>query len=198
MDSTLLSLAKDFEKYKIIEVNLETGFKWASGIQSPFYCDNRKILGFPELRSKVVAQLVKKIKESNIQFDAIVGVATGAIAWGALVAHEMNLPYGYCRSQAKDHGKKKMIEGLNSDIKKVLVLEDLISTGGSTLKVLNSCKEEGYEVSAVSAITIYVPGKIQAKPEWKNSKLIHLFQLTDFCEAGIIPTDKTRVVIDSL
>jgi orotate phosphoribosyltransferase len=198
VDSNLLSLAKEFSEYKIIEVNLETGFKWASGIQSPFYCDNRKILGFPELRNKVVAELVKKIKESDLEFDAIVGVATGAIAWGALVAHVMNLPYGYCRSEAKAHGKKKMIEGLNSDIKKVLVLEDLISTGGSTLKVLNSCRDEGFDVAGVSAITIYVPEKIKMKPEWKYIKLVHLFQLNDFCDAGIIPKDKTQVVIDSL
>ncbi|MBR1605724.1 MAG: orotate phosphoribosyltransferase [Alphaproteobacteria bacterium] len=141
-----------------VKLSPNAPFTWASGWKSPIYCNNRKVLSYPIQRSKVVYALVKLIPEV-IEIDAIIGVATGAIAWGGLVADELNLPFGYVRSEKKDHGLKTQIEGFESlglKGKKVIVVEDLISTGGSSLKAVQVLREAGAEVIGMVAIFSYL------------------------------------------
>ena len=118
-------------KVKAIKLQPSNPFTWASGWKSPFYCDNRKTLSYPALRNFVKLEICRTVLEKFGQVDAIAGVATGAIAQGALVAEELNLPFVYVRSSPKDHGLENLIEGELRPGMKVVVIEDLISTGGS-------------------------------------------------------------------
>ena len=115
-------------------------FTWASGWRSPFYCDNRKTLSFPQLRSFIKQELVHAVLKHFPQADAVAGVATGAIAQGALVADALHLPFVYVRSKPKDHGLENLIEGELKPGAKVVVIEDLISTGGSSLKAVEALR----------------------------------------------------------
>ena len=130
-------------------------FTWASGWKSPFYCDNRKTLSYPGLRNFVKLELVHAVLEHFPEAEAVAGVATGAIAQGALVADELNLPFVYVRSKAKDHGMGNIIEGELEKGSKVVVVEDLISTGGSSLKAVAALREAGYEVVGMVASYTY-------------------------------------------
>lgn len=126
-----------------VRLSVNQPFTWASGIKSPIYCDNRMIYSHPEARKFVVDALVQRVKGLHIEPDVIAGTATAAIGWGALVADRLNLPFVYVRSKAKDHGTQKRIEGdLKSDCQ-VVVIEDLISTGGSSVSSVTALKEEG-------------------------------------------------------
>lgn len=145
---------------KLLEVNAiklqpEQPFTWASGWKSPFYCDNRKTLAFPALRSFVKIELSRLIAEKYPNADAIAGVATGAIAQGALVADVLGLPFAYVRSKAKDHGMANLIEGDLKPGMKVVVVEDLISTGGSSLKAVEALRAYGCEVVGMLASFTY-------------------------------------------
>lgn len=140
---------------KAIKLQPEAPFTWASGWKSPFYCDNRKALSFPELRNFVKLQLVHTVMQHFPQAEAVAGVATGAIAQGALVADELNMPYVYVRSKAKDHGMGNLIEGELPAGAKVVVVEDLISTGGSSLKAVEALRAAGYEVVGMVASYTY-------------------------------------------
>lgn len=130
-------------------------FTWASGWKSPFYCDNRKTLSFPELRSYVKLELCRLILEEFPEADAVAGVATGAIAQGALVADQLGLPFVYVRSKPKDHGLENLIEGELSPDMKVVVVEDLISTGGSSLKAVRAIRDSGCFVIGMVASYTY-------------------------------------------
>ena len=127
-------------KVKAIKLQPTNPFTWASGWKSPFYCDNRKTLSYPELRSFVKIELSRIILEHFPEADAIAGVATGAIAQGALVADTLSLPFVYVRSKPKDHGLENLIEGELKPGMKVVVVEDLISTGGSSLKAVEAIR----------------------------------------------------------
>lgn len=140
---------------KAIKLQPNDPFTWASGWKSPFYCDNRKTLSYPELRNFVKLELVHTILEHFPQAEAVAGVATGAIAQGALVADELNKPFVYVRSKAKDHGMGNLIEGELEKGTKVVVVEDLISTGGSSLKAVAALREAGYEVVGMVASYTY-------------------------------------------
>ena len=129
-----------------VKVQPDAPFTWASGWKSPFYCDNRKTLSYPELRTFVKDNLVVLVKEFFAEADAVAGVATGAIAQGALVADAMELPFCYVRSKAKDHGMGNLIEGTLPEGSKVVVVEDLISTGGSSLKAVEALRAAGIEL----------------------------------------------------
>ena len=133
----------------------EQPFTWASGWKSPFYCDNRKTLAFPALRTFVKLQLSRIVAELYPDADAIAGVATGAIAQGALVADELALPFAYVRSKPKDHGMANLIEGDLQPGMKVVVVEDLISTGGSSLKAVEALRQHGCEVLGMVAAYTY-------------------------------------------
>lgn len=150
-------------KVKAIKVQPTNPFTWASGLKSPFYCDNRKTLSYPELRSFVKLELARIILENFSEVDAIAGVATGAIAQGALVADLLNLPFVYVRSKPKDHGLENLIEGELKPGMKVVVVEDLISTGGSSLKAVDAIRNNGCEVvGMVASYTYGLPVSIEA------------------------------------
>ena len=148
-------IAKDLLSIGAVFLRPEQPFTWASGIKSPIYCDNRKTLSFPWLRSYVKLELVHTILEHFPEAEAVAGVATGAIAQGALVADELNFPYVYVRSKAKDHGMQNLIEGELPAGAKVVVVEDLISTGGSSLKAVAALREAGYQVVGMVASYTY-------------------------------------------
>lgn len=150
---------KDFAKrlldIKAIKLQPDAPFTWASGWKSPIYCDNRKTLSYPDLRSFVKQGLVNVVKERFANADAVAGVATGAIAQGALVADVLNLPFCYVRSKPKDHGMGNLIEGTLPANSKVVVVEDLISTGGSSLKAVEALRQAGFEVVGMVASFTY-------------------------------------------
>ena len=148
-------LAEKLLKISAIKLQPEMPFTWASGWNSPIYTDNRKTLSYPEVRSFIKVEMCRLIMENFPQPDAIAGVATGAIAMGALVADTMGLPYIYVRSTPKDHGLENLIEGNLKPGQKVVVIEDLISTGGSSLKAVEAIRAAGCEVVGMAAIFTY-------------------------------------------
>ncbi len=149
---TAQTVARYLLEVEAVRLNPETPFVWASGWNSPIYCDNRRTLSFPNARNYIKMAMAKSIRELYPEVEVIAGVATGAISWGAFVADALNLPFVYVRSQAKDHGMKNLIEGYLPEKSKVLVVEDLISTGGSSLKAVDALKESGAEVLALYAV----------------------------------------------
>jgi orotate phosphoribosyltransferase len=140
---------------KAIKLQPSNPFTWASGWKSPIYCDNRKTLSFPEVRSYIRDSFAAMIKDLYPQAEVIAGVATGAIAHGALVADKLGLPFVYVRSGAKEHGLGNQIEGYYEKGQKVVVIEDLISTGGSSLCAVTALREAGCDVLGMVAIFTY-------------------------------------------
>jgi orotate phosphoribosyltransferase len=149
------SIAELLLQCNAIKLSPEKPFQWASGWKSPIYCDNRKTLAYPEVRNAIKYSFVDLIKEKFLSTEAIAGVATGAIAQGALVADMLKLPFMYVRSEAKGHGLENLIEGNPVKRQKVVIIEDLISTGGSSLKALNALRDYGCEVLGMVAIFSY-------------------------------------------
>ncbi len=137
-----------------IRLNPQNPFTWASGLRSPVYCDNRLALSYPFVRNLIVEGFKDKAKLC-LPLDLIAGVATAGIAYGALVADRLNLPFAYVRSSTKTHGRQNLIEGQVNEGSRVLVIEDLISTGGSSLAAVEALRENGCEVAAVIAIFQY-------------------------------------------
>lgn len=162
---------------KAIKLQPDNPFTWASGWKSPFYCDNRKTLSFPALRSFVKIELSRLVMEQFPEADAVAGVATGAIAQGALVADELGLPFAYVRSKPKDHGLANLIEGELPEGAKVVVVEDLISTGGSSLKAVEALRNAGYEV--VGMVASYTYGFDVARQAFEDAK-VQLLTLTNY------------------
>lgn len=147
--------AEQLLQIKAIKLQPEDPFTWASGWKSPIYCDNRIILSYPMVRNYVRQNLVKAIEEKYGTPDVIAGVATGAIAMGILVAQEMGLPFVYVRPEAKSHGRKNQIEGTIDSGQSVVVIEDLISTGGSSLKAVEALREAKAKVIGMAAVFTY-------------------------------------------
>ena len=164
-------------KVKAIKLQPTNPFTWASGWKSPFYCDNRKTLSYPELRSFVKIELSRIILEHFPEADAIAGVATGAIAQGALVADTLSLPFVYVRSKPKDHGLENLIEGELKPGMKVVVVEDLISTGGSSLKAVEAIRLGASEV--IGMVASYTYGFDVATKAFKDAK-VELVTLTNY------------------
>lgn len=138
-----------------IRLSPEKPFQWASGWLSPIYCDNRKTLAYPDIRNSIKYSFADLIKEKFFSTEAIAGVATGAIAQGALVADLLGLPFMYVRSSAKEHGLENLIEGDPRPGQRVVVIEDLVSTGGSSLKAVQALQQCGCEVLGMVAIFTY-------------------------------------------
>jgi orotate phosphoribosyltransferase len=155
----MVDIAKKTAEYllqiKAIKLQPAKPFTWASGWKSPIYCDNRMTLSFPEVRSFIVDSFALRVKELHPDAEVIAGVATGAIAHGALVADRLNLPFIYVRSGAKDHGLGNQIEGHYIKRQKVVVIEDLISTGGSSLGAVKALREADCDVLGMIAIFTY-------------------------------------------
>lgn len=162
---------------KAIKLQPNDPFTWASGWKSPFYCDNRKTLSYHDVRSFVKLELVHAILANFPEATAVAGVATGAIAQGALVAEELAMPYVYVRPKPKDHGMKNQIEGELPEGSKVVVVEDLISTGGSSLKAVAALREAGFEV--VGMVASYTYGFPVAEEAFKEAN-VQLVTLTDY------------------
>lgn len=176
-NKTAKSLAAHLLAIKAIELNPENPFTWASGWKSPIYCDNRKVLSFPKIRQDVKTWLAEAIKSNYDNCDFIAGVATAGIPHATLLADALNLPMIYVRSSAKSHGRKNQIEGDISQGSKCIVVEDLISTGGSALKAVEALKEEGLEVLAVVSLFNY--GFEAAKENFKNAR-VPFYSLSSF------------------
>ena len=139
-------IAKDLLSIKAVFFRPEEPFTWASGIKSPVYCDNRLTLTAPKVRDDIENGLAKLIKENNPDAEVLMGTSTAGIAHAAITGHIMGLPMGYVRSGAKDHGRQNQIEGRLEKGQKVVVVEDLISTGGSVIEVVNVLREAGADV----------------------------------------------------
>lgn len=148
-------IAEDLLKIKAVFLRPEEPFTWASGIKSPIYCDNRLTLTSPDVRTDVEESLAFTIKEKFPEVEVLMGTATAGIAHAAITAHLMGLPMGYVRSGAKDHGRGNQIEGRLEPGQKVVVVEDLISTGGSCIETVNVLRDAGAEVLGVISIMTY-------------------------------------------
>ena len=169
------SVAEKLLKIKAVKLQPNNPFVWASGWNSPIYCDNRKTLSYPHIRTYIKIELARLIVEMYPDVEVIAGVATGAIAQGALVADALGLPFVYVRTTPKDHGLENMIEGDLRPRQKVVVIEDLISTGGSSLKAVEAIRNDGSEVLGMVAIFTY--GFQMAEQKFKLAKV----KLTTLC-----------------
>lgn len=154
-EETAITVSDFLLQIKAIKLNNTRPFTWASGLRSPIYCDNRVTLSYPKVRTYMRQQFVKAIQETFGDVDAIVGVATGGIAQGALIAQELGVPFAYVRSTSKGHGLENMIEGVVEPGQSVIVVEDLISTGGSSLKAVTALREAKCIVKGMVAIFTY-------------------------------------------
>lgn len=152
---TASKVAEFLLQIKAIKLNVNEPFTWASGIKSPIYCDNRIILSYPKIRTFFRQQLVDVLQEAFGRPDVVAGVATGGIPLGTLVAQEMELPFSYVRSQVKEHGLQNMVEGLILPGQSVILIEDLISTGMSSLRAVNAVKEKEAQVKGIVSIFDY-------------------------------------------
>ncbi|MBS1637891.1 MAG: orotate phosphoribosyltransferase [Bacteroidetes bacterium] len=154
-DDAAVKIAEFLLQIKAIKLQPDQPFTWASGWKSPIYCDNRKTLSYPQIRTYIRQQFVNVINESFGKPDVIAGVATGGIAQGALIAQDMGLPFVYVRSEAKKHGLTNMVEGVVEKNQSVVVIEDLISTAGSSIKAIEALREQGCKVKGMVAIFTY-------------------------------------------
>ncbi len=155
MDSIEKKIARELLSIKAVKLSPDKPFTWASGWRSPIYCDNRKTLSYPKTRKLIYESLGKLVKDHFKEVDVIAGVATGAIAHGALVAEYLGKPFVYVRSAKKDHGLENLIEGELPPGSRVVVIEDLISTGGSSLVAVNELRKAGSDVLGLLAIFTY-------------------------------------------
>jgi orotate phosphoribosyltransferase len=177
MKLTEKQVADKLLKIKAVKLQPRNPFTWASGWKSPIYCDNRKTLSYPQIRTYIKTQLCRVIQEQFPDVDVIAGVATGAIAQGVLVADELGLPFIYIRPTPKDHGLENLIEGDLKPRQKVVVVEDLISTGGSSLKAVDAIRSNGSEVLGMVAVFTY--GFPVAEQQFRASK-VKLITLCDY------------------
>ncbi len=180
MNALEKTVAEKLLKIKAVKLQPNNPFTWASGWKSPFYCDNRKTLSYPLLRSFIKMELSRLILEMYPDVEVIAGVATGAIPQGALVADELGMPFIYVRPKPKDHGLENMIEGDLKPRQKVVVVEDLISTGGSSLKAVEAIRNNGAEVLGMMAIFTY--GFPEAVERFKEANV----KLTTLCNYDAI------------
>lgn len=185
---------------KAIKLSPQSPFTWASGLRSPIYCDNRSTLSYPEVRALICRSFCVEIRERFPEAELIAGVATGAIAHGMLVAEELGLPFVYVRSKAKEHGLGRLVEGRLQSGQKTVVIEDLISTGGSSLKAVEGLRAEGAEVLGLLAIFSY--GFPAADEAYRRAELQQL-TLSDFSHllplakaAGYISESEERELAD--
>ena len=193
------TIAEDLLKIKAVFLRPNEPFTWASGIKSPIYCDNRLTLSDTQVRNDVENGLATLIKEHYPQAEVLMGTSTAGIAHAAITATILNLPMGYVRSGAKDHGRGNQIEGKLLPGQKVVVVEDLISTGGSCIEVVNVLREAGADVLGVVSIFTYGMKKgleRLAAAEVKNVSLCDLDTLVEVAadKAYIAPEDKERLI----
>ena len=192
-------IAKDLLKIKAVFFRPDEPFTWASGIKSPVYCDNRLTLTAPEVRLDVENGLAELIRNHYPEAEVLMGTSTAGIAHAAITAHILNMPMGYVRSGAKDHGRQNQIEGRLEKGQKVVVVEDLISTGGSVIEVVNVLREAGAEVLGVVSIFTYGMKKgleRLAEAQVKNISLTNFDVVAQAAaeEGYIAPEDVERLI----
>ena len=192
-------IAEDLLKIKAVFLRPEEPFTWASGIKSPIYCDNRLTLTSPEVRDDVENGLAEIVKEYYPDADVLMGTSTAGIAHAAITAHILNMPMGYVRSGAKDHGRQNQIEGKLEKGQKVVVIEDLISTGGSVIEVVNVLREAGAEVLGIASIFTYGMKKGIDRLNEANVKNVSLSNLDAVAEVAaqsgyIKPEDASKIL----
>ena len=163
-----LNVSEFLLQIKAIKLQPNDPFTWASGIRSPIYCDNRKILSYPKIRTFIRQEMVKVLEDNYGRPDVIAGVATGGIALGAIVAQELGLPFVYVRSKQKEHGLSNQIEGYIEKGQSVIVIEDLISTGTSSLNAVDALRDFGCSIKGMVAIFSY--GLSESKENFKKAK----------------------------
>ncbi|MCF6331701.1 MAG: orotate phosphoribosyltransferase [Draconibacterium sp.] len=198
MDSTQIEVTKKLLKINTIKIQPSNPFTWASGWKSPIYCDNRKILSYPATRTYIRDSFVEIIKEKYPQAEVIAGVATGAIAIGALVADVLGLPFIYVRAKPKGHGLENLIEGDLVPHQKVVVIEDLVSTGISSLKAAEAVNNFGGDVIGMLAIFTY--NFEHAKENFKkaNIELTALSRYQILIDTAVEIGEVTRDEVDTL
>ena len=174
MNNLEREIAKDLLSIEAIFLRPEDPFTWASGIKSPIYCDNRLTLTAPAVRTRVEDGLAEVIKKYYPEAEVLMGTSTAGIAHAAITADKLNLPMGYVRGSSKDHGRKNQIEGRLEKGQKVVVIEDLISTGGSVIDVVNVLREAGAEVLGIASIFTYNMAKSKQRLEEANVQNISL------------------------
>lgn len=167
-------------KYQAVSLSPDQPYTWASGIRSPIYCDNRLLLSYPEARTRVAEALAARIHQSFPDVQMLMGTATAGIPHAALVADRLKLPMGFVRAKSKDHGKNNAIEGVIHEGQRVVVVEDLVSTGGSSLAVVDTLQEAGVEV--IGLVSIFTYGLQEAKQAFEARPALVFYPLTTFEE----------------
>ena len=197
---TAITTAELLLKIKAVKLSPNDLFTWASGIKSPIYCDNRVTLSYPEIRTFIRQHFVKAIEEHFPEPELVAGVATAGIAQGALVAQELGLPFAYVRSGKKDHGLTNQIEGEVRAGQNVVVVEDLISTGGSSLSVVQALKDAGCRIAGMVAIFTYNLPKAQKAFEEAGCRLVTLCDYETLIqrasETGYIKEEEIKILKD--
>lgn len=193
------AVAEKLLQVNAIKLNSEHPFTWASGWKSPIYCDNRRVLSFPYIRDFIKSEMCNLLFEKFPGAELLAGVATAGIAWGAMAADQLKLPYVYVRPKPKGHGLGNQVEGFYEKGQKTVVIEDLVSTGKSSLEVVNVLKEAGLEVTGM--VSIFTYGFPVATEAIKKASLTY-YSLTDYpalielaIKKGIVPPDQLDVLL---
>ena len=188
-------VAEKLLEIKAVNISPSKPFTWASGIKSPIYCDNRLTMSYPEIRDIIAEGLKKLIEEKFSSCTVVAGTATAGIPHAAWVAQKMNMAMSYVRSSAKEHGKQNAVEGLVKSTDKVVVVEDLISTGGSSLKVVDTLKEQNIDVLGLVAIFTYNFEDASNKFE---DKKVEFYTLTDYNTLIEVALEKKYITAEEL
>jgi orotate phosphoribosyltransferase len=192
-------VAEKLLQVNAVKLNLTQPFAWASGWKSPIYCDNRKVLSFPFIRDYIKSEMCNVIFEKFPDAELLAGVATAGIAWGAMAADQLKLPYVYVRPKPKEHGLGNQIEGFYEKGQKVVVVEDLISTGKSSLQVVDVLKEQGLDV--IGMVSIFTYGFQVATDAFQKASLT-CYSLTDYpalielaVKKGMVAEDQSAILL---
>ena len=188
-------IAKDLLKIKAVKLSPAKPFTWASGIKSPIYCDNRLTISYPEIRKQIAQGLAAQIKVEFPDVEVIGGVATAGIPHAAWVADELGLPLIYVRSKPKDHGRGKQIEGVLPAHAKTVLIDDLLSTGGSVLRAVKAAQNEGADVIGVGAIFSYQLPAVSVNFEQAGLSFTTLTNYSELLEAA---TEENYIAVDQL
>jgi orotate phosphoribosyltransferase len=186
-------VAEKLLQVNAVKLNVQEPFTWASGWKSPIYCDNRRVLSFPYVRDYIKSELCNEVFGKFPEAELLAGVATAGIAWGAMVADQLKLPYVYVRPKPKEHGLGNQIEGFYEKGQKVVVIEDLISTGKSSLQVVDVLKDAGVEV--IGMVSIFTYGFTVAAEAFEKAGLPY-YPLTDYPSLIQLAVDKGMVNAD--
>lgn len=192
-------VAEKLLQVNAIKLNVKEPYTWASGWKSPIYCDNRRVLSFPFIRDFIKSELCNVVFEKFPEAELLAGVATAGIAWGAMTADQLKLPYVYVRPKPKEHGLGNQVEGFYEKGQKTVVIEDLVSTGKSSLQVVDVLKDAGLDVAGMVSIFTYdfpVAGDAFAKASIKYFSLTNYSSLIELAlEKGIVSPDEQDILL---